>query len=438
MPPDDARHPHPTASHSVAPNAPAAAPPGAASGASAHTAALPARHGRTGSSNVTRLAIAQALAGANATVLYATGAVVGNMLSPHKALATLPISIFVVGMAACTLPAGAIARRYGRRAAFLTGTGYGALAGLLSALALLFGWFSLFCLAAFFGGVYAAVVLSFRFAAADCVPPERRARALSAVMAGGIFAGVIGPQLVTFTMDIWPAHLFVATYLAQAGVAALCAIVLAGVRLPAPTAAEAAAGGGRPLGEIMRQPRFVTAVTCGVVSYLVMNFLMTAAPLAMRLCGLPQADANLGLQWHVIAMYAPSFFTGRLITRFGAPRVVAVGLVLLVASAGTGLLGQTVLHFWATLVLLGLGWNFGFVGASALILECHRPEEKTRVQSLNDFIVFGLMAMGSFASGGLLTAFGWATVLQVAFVPLALAVAALTLAAAWRPADVAR
>jgi predicted MFS family arabinose efflux permease len=357
------------------------------------------------------------------------------MLSPHKALATLPVSIFVVGMAACTLPAGAIARRYGRRAAFLTGTGCGVTTGLLSALAVVLGWFWLFCAAAFFGGVYAAVVLSFRFAAADCVPPERRPRALSAVMAGGVFAGVIGPKLVTHTMDLWLPHMFAATFVAQAAMAALCALVLLGVRLPGPSTAEVA--GGRPLGVIARQPRFITAVVCGVVSYLVMNFLMTAAPLAMRLCGLPQESANLGLQWHVIAMYAPSFFTGRLITRFGAPRVVAAGLALLAASAVAGLLGQGVAHFWWSLILLGLGWNFGFVGASALVLECHRPEERTRVQSLNDFIVFGLMAVGSFASGGLLTAYGWDTVLWVSFVPLALAVAALTVTAASRPGRVA-
>jgi MFS family permease len=171
-------------------------------------------------------------------------------------------------------------------------------------------------------------------------------------------------------------------------------------------------------------------VVCGVVSYLLMNFLMTAAPLAMRLCGLPQESANLGLQWHVVAMYAPSIFTGRLITRFGAPRVVAAGLAL--TGAAAGLLGQDVAHFWWSLVLLGVGWNFGFVGASALVLECHRPEERTRVQSLNDFVVFGTMALGSFASGGLLTAYGWDAVLWVSFAPLALAVAALAAGAASR------
>jgi len=391
-------------------------------------ASPPTTEAQYASGNVARLAIAQALAGANSTVVYATGAIVGNTLAPDKALATLPISVFVVGMAACTLPAGAIARRHGRRAAFLAGAGCGVLVGLLASLAVVVGSFWLFCLATFFGGAYAAVVLSFRFAAADGVPPGRRPRALSLVMAGGVFAGVIGPQLVTHTMDLWPPYFFAATFLAQAAVAALCALILVGVRLPMPTATEIA--GGRPLAVIALQPRFVVAVICGVVSYLLMNFLMTAAPLAMRLCGLSQESANLGLQWHVIAMYAPSFFTGRLITRFGAPRVVAAGLVLIGVAAVAGLLGQDVTHFWWSLIFLGLGWNFSFVGASSLVLECHQPEERTRVQSLNDFIVFGTMALGSFASGGLLTAYGWDTVLWVSFGPLALAIAALVASAA--------
>lgn len=400
------------------------------SSAEATTAAAgsaPAHHYEHEFANILRLAVAQALAGANAVVVFATGAIVGNTMAPTPALATLPISIFVVGMALCTLPAGAIARRHGRRAAFLAGTGCGVLVGLLSALAVVAGSFWLFCAASFLGGAYASVVFSFRFAAADCAPPARRPRALSAVMAGGVFSGVIGPQLVTHTMTLWPPYLFAATFLAQAAVAVLAAVVLAGVRLPKPTAAEVA--GGRPLGEIARQPRFVTAVICGVVSYLLMNFIMTAAPLAMRLCGLSQESANLGLQWHVIAMYGPSFFTGRLITRFGADRVVSAGLALIAASAVVGLLGLEVEYFWVSLILLGLGWNFGFVGASAMVLECHRPEERTRVQSLNDFAVFGMVALGSFSSGGLLTAYGWNTVLWVSFVPLLLAVAALAMAA---------
>jgi MFS family permease len=375
------------------------------------------------SGNILRLAVAQALAGANSTVLFATGAIVGNMLAPSKAFATLPISVFVVGMAAGTLPAGAIAQRYGRRTAFLAGTSCGVLTGLLSALAILSASFWLFCVATFLAGVYGAVVLSFRFAAADGVSADRRARALSAVMAGGVFSGVIGPQLVTYTMDLWQPYVFAATFLAQSAVAAISAIVLSGVRLPKPMMAELA--GGRPLSVIVRQLRFVTAVICGVVSYMLMNFLMTAAPLAMHLCGISTKTSDLGLQWHVIGMYAPSFFTGRLIARFGATGVVAVGLTLLAASGAVGLTGTQVTQFWSSLVLLGLGWNFSFLGASAMVLECHTSAERTRVQSLNDFIVFGFMAVGSFLSGGLLTSYGWNTVLSVFFIPLLLAVAAL-------------
>jgi MFS family permease len=250
-------------------------------------------------------------------------------------------------------------------------------------------------------------------------------------MAGGIVAGVLGPQLVTLTMDWWAPYLFAATYFAQAGVAVLAGIALAGVDLPRPTADERA-DGGRPLALIARQPRFVAAVSCGVVSYLLMNFVMTSAPLAMRLCGLSQESSNLGLQWHVIAMYGPSFFTGGLIARFGAPRVVMAGLALTAAAAAMGLTGITVAHFWGTLVLLGLGWNFGFIGASALVLECHRPEERTKVQSFNDFLVFGVMVVGSFASGGLLTSYGWEAVCWVVFPPLVLVAAVLAATGAFR------
>lgn len=393
----------------------------------AASAEVPLLSVRDQRSNIVRLTVAQALAGANAVVVYATGAIIGHMLAPDKALATLPISIFVVGMAACILPAGMIAQRYGRRAAFLAGTACGVLVGLIAAWAVVIGNFWLFCLGTFFGGAYAAVVLSFRFAAADGVTPAMRPRALSFVMGGGVLAGIVGPQLVTYTMYLWPAYMFAATFIAQAVVAALSAVVLAGIKLPRPTAAHAK--GGRPLAIIARQPLFVSAVICGAVSYLLMNFLMTAAPLAMQLCGHSQEASNLGLQWHVIAMYGPSFVTGHLITRFGAGRIVMIGLALTGIAAAIGLTGIDVAHFWLTLILLGIGWNFGFVGASALVLDCHRPEEKNRVQSFNDFIVFGTMAIGSFASGGILAAYDWNTVLWVSFVPLVLAVVVLAMTA---------
>jgi MFS family permease len=291
--------------------------------------------------------------------------------------------------------------------------------------------FVLFCVAMFLGGAYASVVLSFRFAAADCVAHERRARALSAVMAGGVFAGVLGPQIVTYTMDLWQPYLFVVTYLVQGAVALLSMGVLVGIKIPRPVVTER--DGGRPLKLIAQQPRFIAAVICGVVSYMMMNLVMTSAPLAMKFCGLPLTASNLGLQWHVIAMYGPSFFTGRLISRFGAPKVVMTGLLLTAAAAITGITGVSVTHFWLALVLLGLGWNFGFVGASTLVLECHRPEERTKVQSFNDFVVFGSMVIGSFASGGLLTAYGWAVVCWVTLPPLLIAAGSLALTRSWVP-----
>ena len=374
--------------------------------------------------NIWRLTVAQALAGANSLVVYATGAIIGATLAPAPVLATLPISLFVLGMAASILPAGLLARRHGRRAAFQMGTGAGVLTGLLAMVAVVLGWFWLFCLATFCGGVYAAVVLSFRFAAADGVAPRQRPRALSFVMAGGIAAGVVGPQLVSLTMDLWPVHRFAVTFLMQAVVAAVAGVILSGVRVPPPSAAERA--GGRPLAVIVAQPRFIVAAVCGAVSYMLMNFLMTAAPLAMHLCGLPQTSANLGLQWHVIAMYAPSFVTGRLIMRFGAVRIAVIGLLLIGGASAVGLGGETEPYFWAMLIVLGLGWNFGFLGASAMVLDTHAPEEKTRVQSLNDFIVFGVMVAGSFSSGGILSAYGWHSVLTLSFLPLALVLGVLT------------
>ncbi len=379
--------------------------------------------------NALRLAAAQALAGANATVIFATAAIIGATIAPDPSLATLPISVFVCGMAAGTLPTGAVARRFGRRTAFIGGSALGCLAGLTAAAALIVGSFALYCLATFLAGLYGSVVQSFRFAAADGASPGFRARALSWVMVGGIFSGVLGPQLVTWTMNLWQPYLFAASYLAQAAVALVAMAVLSGVDLPRPIRAV---DGGRPLLTIIRQPRFVVAALCGVITYTLMNLVMTSAPLAMRLCGLPLSASNATIQWHVVAMYGPSFFTGALIARFGAQRVVAAGLTLLAAAAICGLAGIALANFTVGLILLGIGWNFGFVGASSLVLETHRPEERTRVQSFNDFLVFGTMAVGSFSSGQLLIAFGWASVNWVVFPPVAIGLAALALSGVLR------
>ena len=383
--------------------------------------------------SVLRLAIAQALSGANTTVVYATAAIIGHLLAPRPGMATLPISVFVIGMALSTLPVGAVARKHGRHAAFFLGNGCGVVSGLLASLALVQASFVLFCLAMLFGGAYAAVVLTFRFAAAECVPAADKPRALSLVLAGGVFAGVLGPQLVTATMNQWPPHAYAATYLCAAAVSVLSALVLRGVRFAGGPVTPAAVGAtpsappatSRPIRDVVRQPRFVVAMLCGVVSYMLMNFMMTSAPLAMELCGLPREYSNYGIELHVVAMYLPSFFTGRLIARFGETPIVLAGLALTAAAALVGMSGQTVAHFWWALALLGVGWNFGFLGASAMVLQCHTPQEGPRVQSINDFVVFGTMVIGSFASGSLLSAYGWSTVAALTLPPVVVAAAAL-------------
>jgi len=373
--------------------------------------------------NVVRLAAAQALTGANSAVIFATGSIVGATLSPSISLATVPLSMYVLGMAAGTLPTGAIARVYGRRTAFIIGTGLGAITGVLGAFAILHASFWLFCSATFLGGLYGSVAQSYRFAAADGASPAYRSKAVSWVMAGGVFAGVLGPQLVQWTMDIWPPHLFAFSFVVQAVVALVAMAIVAGVDAPKPAAADL--HGGRPLFEIVRQPRFIAAALCGVIAYPVMNLVMTSAPLAMKMCGLTVSDSNFGIQWHIVAMYGPSFFTGSLIVRFGAPRIVALGLALEAVAATIGLTGITAPHFWATLMMLGLGWNFAFVGASALVLETHLPQEKTKVQAFNDFLIFGMMAIGSFSSGQLLANYGWNAVNLVVYPPVLLGLVVL-------------
>jgi MFS family permease len=373
--------------------------------------------------NALILAVTQALAGANNTVMLATGAIVGSMLAPDKAYATVPITVYVIGMWLGTLPVGWLARRFGRRTAFQIGTVFGVITGLFCYLGVVQGSFLWLNVGAFCSGLYAAAHQAYRFAAADTASEAFRPKAISWVLIGGVFAAILGPQLVIFTKDAWPPYLFAASYLAQAAVAIVAAIVLSFVKIPTPPRVQAG-GEGRPLKEILQQPRFVVAVICGVASYAMMNMVMTSAPLAMVMCNHSVTDAALGLQWHVLGMYAPSFFTGSLIARFGAERVIGSGFALLLASAAISISGISLWHFWVGLVLLGMGWNFGFIGATAMVTQCHTANERTRVQSFNDFLVFGSMAIGSFASGNLLALYGWVTVNGVVF-PVVLIAAAL-------------
>src|SRR5689334_21208142 len=371
------------------------------------------------------LATGQALAGANNTVIVATGSILGSMMAPDKSLATLPISIMVCGIWAGTLPLGYLAKRFGRRTAYASGAAAGTVAGLIGYTAIVQANFWLYLVATFCGGLYAASHMSYRFGAADTASAEFKPKAVSWVMAGGLFAAILGPQLVIFTKDLMPPHLFAWSYIGQGAFALIAGLIIV-MFFRAPGLAHfASTRPGRPIREIARQPKFLVAVVCGVASYALMNLMMTSAPLAMFDCGHSVADATLGIQWHVLAMYVPSFFTGSLILRFGVAPVMGVGLVVLALSAVVGLSGLTVGHFWTALVLLGLGWNFAFVGATTMVCDCHRPKERNKVQAFNDFLIFGSMTISSFVSGSMLAHFGWYLVNVVMFPVVGIAAAVL-------------
>jgi MFS family permease len=333
--------------------------------------------------NAFTLAIASGLAGANATIVYATGGIIGQSLASTAALATLPASVFMLGTMLATIPVAQSARRFGRRAIFMAGNIIGAWAGILGALGIYLGSFLVFCLGATLAGVYQAVVQSYRYAAADTATPAFRPKAISWVLTGGVAAAFIGPQLVIWTKELLLPHLFLATFFGQAAVAILA---------------------------IAATSRLVVAIACGTISQALMNFVMTAAPLAMVQCGHSVTDAALGIQWHVIAMFAPSFYTGQLIQRFGKERMIIAGLIILIGCAAANLQGLSVMNFWIGLALLGLGWNFAFVAATAMVTECHRPSERARVQGFNDFTIFGVTTCGSLMAGFLLATVGWATI----------------------------
>ena len=378
--------------------------------------------------NAMVLAVAQALAGGNNTVIVSTASIVGAALAPDKGLATLPITCMVIGMWLGTLPVGALARFFGRRFALQVGSAFGVMSGLISYAAVLNGQFWLLLVGTFCGGLYAAAHQSYRFAAADTASEAFRPKVVSWVLAGGVFAAVIGPQLVIFTKDLLPPYLFAASYLGQSACALIAAAVLLFVKVP-PLAAKRAEN-ARPLAEIVRAPRFVVAVTCGMASYAMMNMVMTSAPLAMVGCGHSVTDATLGIQWHVRAMYAPSFITGGLIARFGVERITGIGLGLIALTAVVGIAGITVAHFWSALVLLGVGWNLAFIGATTMVTQCHRPEERNKVQAFNDFLIFGSMAVASFSSGQLLEYRGWQAINEVIFPTILVAGALLAWLAA--------
>lgn len=383
--------------------------------------------------NALVLAGAQALGGANPAIVVSLGGIVGAQLVADKAFATVPVSLLQLGIAAGVIPAAMIMRRLGRRSGYLMGALIGAAGASLAAGGATLRLFWLFCLGTFICGLYGAFVQSYRFAAADTASESFKPRAISWVMVGGLLAGVIGPQSVYWTRDLTPAAPFAASFLAQGGLALIAILIVS--QLHAPPVAAVRSGGGRPLVEIMRQPKFIASVTAALVAYGLMSFVMTSAPLAMVACGHSVGDAALGIQWHVLSMYGPSFFTGRLIARFGKGTVTVAGLLLTALAAIVGLSGLSVGHFWLALILLGLGWNLGFIGATAMVTDCYRPEERVKVQAANDFLVFGSVAVASFSAGGLLSHGGWEAVNWLVFPPVALALVAVAWQRFQRPAS---
>lgn len=356
------------------------------------------------------LAASQAIIGSAAPIAISMGALAGQyLLGADKSLATAPVTGFNLGVALGALPAAAIIRRLGQRGGFMTGTVVTALGGLIATLALFHGSFWLFAFALLVIGVGGAFVQQFRFAAADNAPPEFKARAISFVLAGGIVTAILGPQIVIFTRELFAPVMFAGSFAAILPLAAVGAVILSFLRLPAKAASKVDVAGGdaRPLAEIVTRPRFVAALFCAVGCYALMSFVMTGAPLAMVGCGLSENDATLGISWHVMAMFAPSFFTGSLIHRFGAERIVATGLLLLIGCAAVALSGLALWQFWTSLILLGLGWNFGFIGATAMVAASYRPSEKGKVQGFHDFALFGSVACASLLSGMVYNAWGW-------------------------------
>jgi len=362
----------------------------------------------TAGRQISLLAICQALLYVNNVTLISINGLAGLVLSPTPLYATLPITAYIAGSALTTVPASLAMARWGRRAGFVFGSAMGIVGTSTAALGMLTGSFVLLCLGTFCTGIYNAFAQYLRFAAvdvADAYDPSLRERAISWVLAGGIAGGLIGPELSKITINLLPAA-FAASYLVLAAVALVAGLVAS--RLVIPKAViSASAAAARPLAVIARQPTFVVAVAVGAISYGSMNLLMTATPLAMKVCGFGYPDAADVIKWHVVGMFAPGFFTGHLIRRFGVLRIMLVGCALMFLTVVIAHAGLTYWHFWFALFALGVGWNFMFVAATTLLTTTYTTAEKAKVQGVNDLTVFVTMISSSAASGALLSTSGW-------------------------------
>lgn len=355
--------------------------------------------------NVFVLVLAQALLGAQMPMIFTIGGLAGQSLASNICFATLPISLIVVGSMLAATPISAFMQRYGRRAGFFLGATGGALGGLVGAYGLYVQSFPIFLVGSFLTGIYMSAQGFYRFAAADTASDAYRPKAISYVMAGGLASAIIGPQLVKLTADAYVIP-FLGTYAAVIAVNVIGSLLFLLLDIPRPEAPSADTPKGRTRWELITTPRIAVSVICAMVSYALMNLVMTSTPLAVVGCGFDQNNAADVVTAHVLAMFAPSFFTGHLIARFGAEKIVATGLVILAGAGAVALQGVALENFFIALVLLGLGWNFGFIGATTMLTAAHEPYERGRMQGMNDLIVFGGVSVASLASGGLMNCSG--------------------------------
>ena len=369
--------------------------------------------------NIGLLAVVQALGGSNSSIVMTVGALAAVRLAPDPSLATVPVTAMIVGLALATSSATMLIYRLGRTRGLQLGAALGIPASLLAALALVIGNFYLFAAALALVGVSGAFLQQVRFAAADSVAPDLKSRAISWVLFGGVAAGFFGPQLGSLARNWIPGAEYAASFLVIGCLSVLSILALAPTRL-APTVTPGLDGTkGRSTGELLRQPEIVLPMVGAALSYALMTLIMVAAPLAMvHLCGHSPAEASGAIQWHVVAMFAPSFVTGAVIRGIGAPLVTAIGLLMIIGCAAAALSGITVAHFTLALILLGVGWNFGFIGSTAMLSTAYRPSEASRVQGIYEQVVFGSSAVASLCSGVLLQTIGWESINMLA-IPLA-------------------
>ena len=373
--------------------------------------------------NVLLLATCQSLLLINNVIFISLNSLAGFMLATNKSLATLPVTGYLVGGALWALPASHFMKRYGRRAGFSFGSLVAIFGAGVCAAALLMHSFELLVAGTLITGAYNAFAIQYRFAAADIATPEFRAKAISLVLAGGIIGGIVGPESSKLTKDLL-ATPFLGSYLSLMVCGLLSLIVVRFLDLPL-LKTEAVPQPKRPLAEIFRQPAFMVAVLAAAFAYGVMNLLMTATPLAMGHEQHSYASTAMVIEWHVIGMFAPGFFTGDLIKRFGVLPVMFAGVALNLVCVAIALGGVDVMHFWGALFMLGVGWNFLYVGATALLADCYRSEERAMVQGVNDACVFGTIAVTSFLSGLLLDANGWTMLNRISLGPLLVLLTAL-------------